>query len=96
METKNKKEKKASQKPVKTFRDGAIGINVWQRQSQTGFQYYEYSISRSYKSQSSGKEGYSSNFFPRNEEAIINMVREASAWIAAQMESPEVATQEAA
>ncbi len=65
-----------------TVRDGAIAANIWKRQSQTGFPYYEYSLSRSYKSVSSGKSGYTSNFFARNEAALLNVIQQASRWIA--------------
>ena len=61
----NKKpESKKGQKPAHTVRRGAIAANIWLRQTQTGFHYYDYSLSRSWKSQSSEKEGYSNNFFP--------------------------------
>ena len=72
-------------KPVHTFRRGAIAASVWQRQTATGFPYYDFSLSRSWKSSTSGKEGYSTNFFPQNAEALAEVIREASDWIAEQM-----------
>lgn len=94
METKKNTKAKTTTKPVHTIRQGAIAANIWQRQTQTGFAYHEYSLSRSWKSQSSEKEGYSSNFFPRNEQAVIEVVQAASAWIAAQ--NPDEVSSEAA
>ena len=94
METKKKTKSKAGMKPVHTIRKGAIAANIWQRQTQTGFSYFEYSLSRSWKSQTSEKEGYSSNFFPRNEAAIIEVVQQASAWI--QNQNPDDITADAA
>ena len=64
-----------------TVRDGAIAANIWKRQSQTGFPYFEFSLSRSYKSVSSGKAGYRSNFFSRNEAQLLKVVAEACRWI---------------
>jgi len=84
MESKKNTKSKAGAKPAHTIRKGAIAANIWKRQTQTGFTYFEYSLSRSWKSQSSEREGYSTNFFPRNEEAIGEVVKDASAWIEAQ------------
>ena len=72
-------------KPLRTFRKGAIAASVWQRQTGTGFAYYDFSLSRSWKSTTSGKEGYSTNFFPQNGEALAEVIREAGDWIVEQM-----------
>lgn len=90
METK-KRETKKSPKPVHVVRRGAIAASIWARQSQNGFSYFEYTLARSYKSQTSGKEGYSSNFFDRNQNQLIEVVTEASAWIAEQTRLSEEA-----
>ena len=65
-----------------TVREGGIAANIWRRQSQTGFPYWEYSLSRSWKSPTSGKAGYSQNFFSRNEAQLVNVIKRASEWIA--------------
>ena len=90
METNKKNQPKKAQKPVHTIRRGAIAANIWQRQTQTGMDYYDYSLSRSWKSQNTGKEGYSTSFFPRNAQALLEVVAEATAWIAAQEQTPSV------
>lgn len=76
-------------KPAHTIRHGAIAANIWLRQSQTGFAYYDYSISRSWKSTKAGKEGYSQNFFPDNKMQLLSCVTEASNWIADKMANAE-------
>jgi hypothetical protein len=91
MDTNKKSSSKKGQKPVHTIRRGAIAANIWQRQTQTGMPYYDYSISRSWKSQNTGKEGYSTSFFPRNATELVDVVTEATAWIAAQDQTPDVA-----
>lgn len=73
--------KKATQKPLKTFRVGAIAANVWQRQTPTGFEYLDFSLSRSWKLKSGEKEGYSTSFFHNNEEALIEVIEQATAFI---------------
>ena len=79
---KAKTEGKDNSELAHTVRDGAIAANIWRRQSQTGFPYYEFSLSRSYKSMSSGKTGYRDNFFSKNEAQLVNVIEQASKWIA--------------
>ncbi len=73
--------KKATQKPLKTFRVGAIAANVWQRQTPTGFEYLDFSLSRSWKLKSGEKEGYSTSFFHNNGDALIEVIEQATAFI---------------
>lgn len=61
----------------------------------SGFEYYDFSLSRSWKSKTSQKEGYSNSFFANNEAEIIAAVRDAADWIASQQASM-LATQGAA
>lgn len=78
-----KKEKSEGAKsgPEQVIRDGGIAAMIWRRESTTGFPYYEYSISRSWKNQA-GKTGYSQNYFGRNEAQLINVIGQATKWIA--------------
>lgn len=73
--------KKSTQKPLKTFRVGAIAASVWNRQTSTGFEYLDFSLSRSWKLKSGEKEGYSTSFFYNNEEALVDVIKQASAFI---------------
>lgn len=81
---KTKNRKINAQKPVKVFRNGAIAASVWKRQTSTGFEYLDFSLSRSWKLKSGEKEGYSSNFFHSNEDAIVDVVEQASEFIRCQ------------
>ena len=80
-EEKTKNCKGNSQKPIKTFRVGAIAANVWRRQTSTGFEYLDFSLSRSWKLKSGEKEGYSTSFFHNNEDALLDVVEQASEFI---------------
>ena len=80
MDKKESKSKKGTM-PYHTVRHGAVAANIWERQSQTGFTYYEYSLSRSWKSSNSGKEGYSQNYYSRNQEQIIACIQDATKFI---------------
>ena len=79
----NKKKGKAEL--VKTIRHGAIAANIWQRQTQTGFPYFDYSLSRSWKSSTAGKEGYSQNYFTQNADQLLACVAAATKWIQEQV-----------
>jgi hypothetical protein len=59
--------KKPNTKPVKTVRHGAVAASIWRRQAPSGFEYFDFSLSRSWKTQSTGREGYSPNFFASNQ-----------------------------
>lgn len=76
--TEPKKKKAASEgkttDPVQTIREGAVAASIWKRQSPTGFPYYDFSLSRSWKSMSSGKTGYSPNFFSRHKAELLNVI----------------------
>jgi len=69
--------------PVKVFRQGAVAASVWQRENEGG-SYFEFSLSRSWKSRDGLKEGYSPNFYASNEAEIATVVQDACLWIAAQ------------
>lgn len=79
--------KKTAAKPVKTIRHGAVAASIWKRQAPSGFEYYDFSLSRSWKTQSSGREGYSPNFFAANAEELHATIAEAASWIASQQAS---------
>jgi hypothetical protein len=68
--------------PVQTIRDGAIAASIWRRQSPSGYAYYDFSLSRSWKSTSSGKTGYSQNFFGRHRAGLVSVIERASEEIA--------------
>ena len=80
-EQKPKPSKSNAQNLVKTIRNGAIAASIWKRQTSTGFEYLDYSLSRSWKLKSGEKEGYSSNFFPGNEDALVDVVQRATDYI---------------
>lgn len=79
--------KKSNSKPVKTVRQGAIAASIWKRQAPSGFEYFDFSLSRSWKTQSTGREGYSPNFFAANVNELQAVISEAASWIAGQQAS---------
>jgi hypothetical protein len=91
-ETKEHKETKAKAKPstdaqtrpVHVVRQGALAASIWLRQSPSGYPYFDFSLSRSWKNVNTGRDGYSSNFFDRNRDDLIKVIDGATDWIAAQ------------
>jgi hypothetical protein len=75
------------QQPVKTIRRGAVAASIWKRQTPTGFEYLDFSLSRSWKLKSGERDGYSQNFFVANEAALGEVVTEACRFIRTQQPS---------
>lgn len=83
----NEIKKKPASAPVKTCRHGAIAASIWKRQATSGFEYFDFTLSRSWKTSDSGREGYSSSFFVRNAEELQAVIEEAASWIESQQAS---------
>jgi hypothetical protein len=77
-------ESEESQQPVKVVRRGAIAASVWKRQAPSGYPYYDFSLSRSWKSLSTNKTGYSKNFFADHAKELAEVIQETSTWIESQ------------
>jgi hypothetical protein len=96
----NKKKKtEQSSNYLKTFRQGAIAANVFQRTAPGGFEYLDFTLSRAWKT-AGGKEGYSQTFFSRNCAALQIVIEQACDFIEANSreasaEPAEVQTQAA-
>ena len=84
---------KESKDPVQVIREGAIAASIWKRQGPSGYAYYDFTLSRSWKSASTERTGYSKNFFARNVEELLSVTRKAAEWIAER--EPQVAEQPA-
>jgi hypothetical protein len=82
-EQKESKKKKAVaiETPVHTIRSGAVAASIWRRQSPAGYVYFDFSLTRSWKSLSSGNTGYSKNFFARNQMELAQVIEQATSWI---------------
>lgn len=80
-------------KPVKTFRDGCVGASVWLRKTKAGV-FYDVTFARAWKDEENGKMGYSQTFSDRTLGSLVQMAREAGAWIAQQKARAETVTGE--
>ena len=86
----NETKKKPATAPVKTIRHGAIAASIWKRQATSGFEYFDFTVSRSWKTTPTGMEAYSTTFFARNAEDLHAVIQEAANW----MESQQASLQE--
>ena len=69
-------------KPEITIRRGAVAASIWKRQAPSGYEYFDFSLSRAWKAKTSGRDGYSLNFFSDNQEQLGEVIKEAASWIA--------------
>jgi hypothetical protein len=69
--------------PIKTFREGAIGISVWERDGKRG-RYLELTMSRSYVSKD--KAGYTACFRKDDLLSLQGLLTRAGQWMALQEE----------
>ena len=70
-----------TKKPAIVIRAGAIAASVWRREAKSGRVYYEYTLSRSWKSTATGKSGYSQAMSAENEAPLVEVIQMAAAWI---------------
>ena len=81
-----KKQTTAKQTLVHTIRVGEIVADIHRRQSNAGFSYYDYTLSRQF-AMATGRQATGTSFFDRSEHDILEAVRAASAWIRERVQS---------
>lgn len=77
----NKKQTSAKQAPVHVIRCGEIIASVFLAQSNAGYSYWYFALSRAWSSMNTGKESQGNSFFDNNQQDIILAASQASAWI---------------
>jgi hypothetical protein len=87
-QAKKKEAAAASRDPVHVIREGAIAASIWSKQSPSGYAYFDFTLSRSWKSESSGKSGYSTSFFDKHRDQLTRVVEKATSWIAEKQTKP--------
>ena len=76
-----KKQSTTKQKPEHEVRCGTVTASIYLRQSNCGFPYYDFSLSRSWESKATGKRAHGTSFFEQNEADLADAVRQAAEWI---------------
>jgi hypothetical protein len=85
---KNKNDAKKPSNYITTIRDGAVAANIFRGMTPDGHAYLYFSLSRSWKSATGNRQGYTDRFYDRNGAAIQNVVAKACAWM---RDNPEAA-----
>ncbi len=75
------KKSPATSNYVTTVRDRAIAANIFRGNTPDGFTYLYFELSRSWKAQSTNREGYSKKFYDRNAETLQRVIEMAAQWI---------------
>jgi hypothetical protein len=77
----DKKKTSGKNKPEHVVRRGEVAAEVCLKQSNSGYAYFDFSLSRCWNSMATGKEAHGNSFFEKHEDDLIQAIREASAWI---------------
>ena len=77
----NKQQTNSKQVPIKVLVFGEITASVFEKQSLTGYRFYDYELARVWKSMSTKREAHGNSFFERNLDDIVAAARAASACI---------------
>jgi hypothetical protein len=90
----NDKKKPVAQKlvPEHTIRVNDIVVYVHQRRSHSGFVYWDYTLARTWRSQSTNNDLYGESFFVGNQVDLVQAISEACDWIRNRTIEPQVAT----
>jgi hypothetical protein len=81
MKMSEKKSNSIKQKPEHEVRCGAVTASIYLRQSNSGFPYFAYLLSRQWQVKASGKQTHGTSFFDQDEADLTQAVRQASEWI---------------
>lgn len=82
----NKKPTSAKQTPVHVIRCGEVAASIYVRQSNAGYAYFDFVLSRCWTSMASGKEAHGNSFFDRNEQDLTCAIHEATDWIRSKLQ----------
>lgn len=75
-----------NEKPIQTFREGAVGASIWLKEMESGT-FLDVTFSRSYKNDETGECGYSRTFSQRHLEGLAKVASQAYNWIEQQEET---------
>lgn len=67
--------------PRHVIQCGQVTAHIFERQSPSGYPYFDFSLSRTWKNKSTGRESHSPTFFDGNHADIASAARKASGWI---------------
>jgi len=82
----DKKQAATKNKPVHTIRCREVTASIFERQSNAGFVYWDYSLGRTWAGRS--RESHGSTFFEKHETDLIQVIREVTEWLRVKTHTP--------
>lgn len=79
----DKKQAATKNRPVHTITQGEVTASIFQRQSNAGYVYWDYSLHRTWRGAGRSKESHGSTFFAKHEKDISQAVHAACEWLRA-------------
>jgi uncharacterized protein (DUF885 family) len=84
----NEKKKTATKhKPEHVIQRGEVVATIYLRQSNAGYAYLDFTLGRCWISRLTSKEVHGSSFFSRHEDQLVQVAREAAAWIRTKLQA---------
>ena len=71
-----------NEKPIRTFRSGAVGVSIWQREGKHGT-FHEFTMSRSFLARE-GESGYTGSFRVKDLPGLRELLDRTGQWIVEQ------------
>ena len=87
-----KKKNDTGHETLHTIQKGQVVATVELRQSNAGFSYKQFTLTRKWQTRSSGKSSTSTGFFEQHEDEIVDAVRTACAFIRERPNGPTVSS----
>jgi hypothetical protein len=84
----DKKQLTAKNKPVHTITRGEVTASIFQRQSNAGYVYWDFSLGRTWRGAGRAKESHGTTFFAKHEKDISQAVHEACQWLRGKNHAP--------
>ena len=80
-----KKQNATKRKPVHQIRSGECTASIFLRQSNSGYSYYDYMLTRNWSSRNTSRQAAGNTFFEHHERDLIDVVQKATTWLREKM-----------
>jgi transcriptional regulator of heat shock response len=81
-----KRQSVTKHKPVHQIRSGECTASIFQRQSNSGYNYYDYVLTRNWSSRNTSRQAAGSTFFEHHERDLVDVIQKATAWLRDKMQ----------
>jgi hypothetical protein len=81
-----KKQIAPNRKPVHQITSGECTASIFLRQSNSGYSYYDYALTRNWSSRNTNRQAAGSSFFEHHERDLIDVIQKATTWLRNKMQ----------